>query len=438
MLWADDAISLKLKLGGAAATTELPVTGCYTEVSATGSIAGFGVIHTITTGGTAISIVGVAAAGNLRKLQGLRVVNVDTAAATVTIYQDSGTARNAIVVTLPVGYQLNVFDNGEWFVRDANGDQHQSGTYAPYDADYLVKTANTGLSAERVVTDTAPITWDWGTAGQAKALIAGATTLYGSFDKLTLAGNNIAGGSTTDLAAGTGVWIYVTGSGSSITSLGTAAAGVIRIVRFAGAHTLVYNATSLTLPTAANITTATGDRALFVSQGSGNWECDFYQRYDGTALVSSGGDLGTVLLQHQTSSGVDAGTCTSGAWRTVPLTNEVYDTGSNCSLSSNQFTLAAGTYEAWAISPYADNTSRIQCRIYNTTGTTALCYGQSAYSSGAIVESKILGDRFTVAASQALELQQQVAVTGTTYGFGVSNSFGNTNIHAQVFLRRIS
>lgn len=45
--------------------------------------------------------------------------------------------------------------------------------FAPDSADYLVKTANGSLSAERVVTDTATITWDWGTAGQAKANFVG-------------------------------------------------------------------------------------------------------------------------------------------------------------------------------------------------------------------------------------------------------------------------
>jgi hypothetical protein len=44
---------------------------------------------------------------------------------------------------------------------------------APSSADYLVKTANTGLSAERVVTDTASITWDWGTPGQVTAAVVG-------------------------------------------------------------------------------------------------------------------------------------------------------------------------------------------------------------------------------------------------------------------------
>lgn len=287
MLWATDAISIKLKLGGSAATTELPITGCYTEVSATGSIVGFANIHTITTGSTEVSIVGVAAAGNLRKLQGLRIVNVDTAAATVTIFQDDGAARNAIVVTIGVGDQLNVFDNGEWFVRDANGDQQQSGTYAPYDADYLVKTANSGLSAERVVTDTATIIADWSTAGQVKLNVAGVTTLYGALDALTVTGANVASATTTDIGAATGESITITGT-TTITGLGTKAAGCLRFVTFSGALTLTHNGTSLILPTAANITTAAGDTAIFVSLGSGNWKCVNYARASGEALTGSG------------------------------------------------------------------------------------------------------------------------------------------------------
>lgn len=39
---------------------------------------------------------------------------------------------------------------------------------APSSSDFLVKTADSGLSAERVVTDTASAIWDWATAGQAK------------------------------------------------------------------------------------------------------------------------------------------------------------------------------------------------------------------------------------------------------------------------------
>jgi len=47
-----------------------------------------------------------------------------------------------------------------------------SGGGAPTTAEYLVGVADAGLSAERVVTNTATITWDIATAGQAKANVA--------------------------------------------------------------------------------------------------------------------------------------------------------------------------------------------------------------------------------------------------------------------------
>lgn len=61
--------------------------------------------------------------------------------------------------------EVYVWDGSSW---DLVGPATATG-FAPDSADYLVKTANGSLSAERVVTDTATITWDWGTAGQAKA-----------------------------------------------------------------------------------------------------------------------------------------------------------------------------------------------------------------------------------------------------------------------------
>lgn len=55
------------------------------------------------------------------------------------------------------------------------------------DADYLVKTAHSGLSAERVVTDTATVTWDWSSSGQAKANVQGlaAVATSGSYADLS-------------------------------------------------------------------------------------------------------------------------------------------------------------------------------------------------------------------------------------------------------------
>lgn len=99
-------------------------------------------------------------------------------------------------------------------------------------------------------------------------------------------GSDIASASSIDLGAATGNFVDVTGT-TGITSLGTVQSGTFRIVRFTGALILTHNATSLILPTSANITTVNGDCAGFESLGSGNWKCVFYQRQDGTALVTA-------------------------------------------------------------------------------------------------------------------------------------------------------
>lgn len=93
---------------------------------------------------------------------------------------------------------------------------------------------------------------------------------------------DVASASTTDIGAAAGWIVDVTGT-TTITGFGTVAAGVSRLVRFTGALTLTYNATSLILPGSANITTASGDWLLAVSLGSGNWVVAFYQYRTGAA-----------------------------------------------------------------------------------------------------------------------------------------------------------
>ena len=51
---------------------------------------------------------------------------------------------------------------------------------------------------------------------------------------------------------------------------------------------MTYNATSLILPTNADITTAPGDTAIFESEGGGSWRCISYNKKDGTPLEGVG------------------------------------------------------------------------------------------------------------------------------------------------------
>ena len=98
---------------------------------------------------------------------------------------------------------------------------------------------------------------------------------------------NLASAATTDLSTTTGNFVDITGT-VTITAFGSVAAGASRVLRFTGILTLTHNATSLILPSGANIQTAVGDVAHMRSLGSGNWICVSYMRADGTALISSG------------------------------------------------------------------------------------------------------------------------------------------------------
>ena len=89
---------------------------------------------------------------------------------------------------------------------------------------------------------------------------------------------------------------------TTITAFDTVAAGIRRFVTFSGSLTLTYNATSLILPGAANITTAANDTAEFMSLGSGNWICIRYQKASGLAVVSSGGGAMTKISTLTASS----------------------------------------------------------------------------------------------------------------------------------------
>lgn len=97
-------------------------------------------------------------------------------------------------------------------------------------------------------------------------------------------GSNIASSGSIDLGAATGQYVKITGT-TSITALGTAAAGTTRDCVMTSGFTLTYNATSLITPTAASITGAAGDCFRATSEGSGNWRVTNYLRATGLPII---------------------------------------------------------------------------------------------------------------------------------------------------------
>ena len=104
--------------------------------------------------------------------------------------------------------------------------------------------------------------------------------------------STIASASTTNIGAANAEYLAVSGT-TTITAFDTVTAGIYRVLKFDDILTLTYNATSLILPGGASITTAAGDTAGFVSLGSGNWRCEWYQRFSGSPIgvvaIANGG-----------------------------------------------------------------------------------------------------------------------------------------------------
>jgi hypothetical protein len=142
---------------------------------------------------------------------------------------------------------------------------------------------------------------------------------------------SLASATTTDIGAQNSTFVEISGT-TTITSFGTTYSGV-RFLRFAAALTLTHNASSLILPTGANITTAANDTAIAVPAQSGSgWAVISYQRANGNALVSATDYLNTTRIDLASATTTNL---TSGA----PNTRHINITGTT---TITGFTVAAG------------------------------------------------------------------------------------------------
>lgn len=146
----------------------------------------------------------------------------------------------------------------------------------------------------------------------------------------------LASSATTSIGVENSNFLQITGT-TTITSLGTAYNGP-RFVRFAGALTLTHNATTLILPTGANITTAAGDCAIFVPKGnpSDGWNCVAYQRANGQALVTSIDYLNTTRIDIASATTVDL-TANAPNTRNINITGTTTITGFTVAIGQTYF-----------------------------------------------------------------------------------------------------
>ena len=124
------------------------------------------------------------------------------------------------------------------------------------------------------------------------------------------------------------------------------------------------------------------------------------------------------------SSNADGGTFTLGDWRTRDLNTELSDADSIVSISSNQFTLAAGSYLIIFSAP-ALRVGSHQLRLYNITSSAAVQSGIVEYAasgSGKSGNTARGSARVVISGSTVFEIQHRGAVTQATFGLGGGTS----------------
>jgi len=179
-------------------------------------------------------------------------------------------------------------------------------------------------------------------------------------------------------------------------------------------------------------TSASSDAVTLDSSGNitveGNLTVDGTSTLTGAVTGDNGKFASYAQVSHKENGGTNGGDLTNGAWRTRTLNTEDFDADGITSLSSNQFTLQAGTYfiEAYTAQYRTDFTST---RVYNATDSSVAFEGIGvANSAGQNLQAmNYVSGRVTISGAKAFEVQSRCQTTKTSNGAGYSDSgFSNT------------
>lgn len=261
------------------------------------------------------------------------------------------------------------------------------------------------------------------------------------------AGGIQAGGAWTDVASATSTAIGAVNTGciritgtTTITSFDTIGSGTLKLLRFAAALTLTHNGTSLILPGAANITTQTGDSALAVSLGSGNWQVLFFQTAAGVSGSPRGLLFGLTLSNDGSDPtndiGIATGVATSDQSPYVAMTlgtalikrlDANWAAGTNQGMRNSAAAITDTTYHIYLVAQAAGAAVDIYAHTSATVATvlTALQAetGGSGYifarrigslirASAALVTFTQVGDKFQRTATPVVDVN--VTSSGTS------------------------
>ena len=139
------------------------------------------------------------------------------------------------------------------------------------------------------------------------------------------------------------------------------------------------------------------------------------------------------IICDEKAAGTNGGDFSASTWTTRDLNTEIADPDSIVSISSNQFTLGAGSYLIEAVAT-AKECNRHIARIYNATTTTVVAYGMSAHASsgGSVTDTATVTARVTITGDTAFEIQHWCQSSRTSYGLGLANDASVVNKYTTV------
>ena len=190
---------------------------------------------------------------------------------------------------------------------------------------------------------------------------------------------SIASASTTDLGSLPYSFLTITGT-ATIDSFGSSApVGSVKYLVFSGAATLHYNASTMVLPTAANIVAAAGDAAVAVQTASGAWQVNYFpisgKPVASLATVPSGAVMAFALGSCPTGWAVADGS--GGRVNMRGTVARGYDPGNT--RDPNGSSQSIGSYETDMFQQHTEASPGAGFFVANG-GTATLAFGLSAFT----------------------------------------------------------
>ena len=130
------------------------------------------------------------------------------------------------------------------------------------------------------------------------------------------------------------------------------------------------------------------------------------------------------IICDQKATNAAGGSSSTGSFNTRDLNTELADPDGIVSISSNQFTLQAGSYLIKASAP-AFKAQRHQIIVQNITDSSVSIVGSCEYNdnSAQVQTRSFLAGRVTISAAKVFEIRHRIDNAEGTFGLGVECNF---------------